>query len=406
MVCFVPKDSNYTQIIDVEIKRQKTPTHVIDIKKYIDHPPSSTQSFNGGKVRNFSFLNIFFLPFDCIYHIRALPKAIRTGDRNFYRECIVKISSAPIGWVSILERCYSTISKKITFLAIKGLNLTILSTISCIFGSIFLVAELCLETTRLIKTIQFRNSVLQTNFNPKDAANQNTDPEELKLETLFSSINSIHKSYFSLPGKDLVTSNKDALLLDGKLSQLGRRVHIKTANDLKINIPLLLSQHHSYKNEENIESKLATRELLILSATELIGKVDEQSRKTLLVHIIGITGIIMGISIFIGTFVAFPPGLFLFMWAATTVLSLYRGYAPEAFLASDGFSWKWGACIPNFLKKVFISRSAKEEITPKSPELDRNTLKNRPFLHQRVHVFSDPCARHLECGSALWSASA
>jgi hypothetical protein len=451
-------------------------------KKFIEPLKiASDQSFDTGQVHGIGLTNAILLPRSWIQYVRSLWEAIKTGDKEAVIEYAIKAFAIPSGIAHAHQTIYS-----MAYLAFKGVEVTafVLSTI--ILGSVFLTVELFLEIARLIRAIQFRNTIQPaliinvikhldassvkeqnidlfikslkkiqyslTYFMPKDEAEKKISSiinilssnmefgkkaslasemlEELKLELVTTTLSSIYKNYLFLSEKELEDCDtrtlegsgfraidftqgdetslsieaqekfnlyqesflaKKNLLLQGKRSSLGRRVRLKMVKELEATLPHIFDTYRYYvENKKTLSKKerLEHRSVIITSSSQLLEKLDMQSKKTILVHVIGITGILLGITAFVAGTLAFPPSIIFLISGLGLFLSLYRGFAPEAYLDSKEHKWDFHTMIPNFIKmrlfsKLPIKRELKEDIV-----FDRKKNKHR-IGARRKYILTD-----------------
>lgn len=251
--------------------------------------------------------------------------------------------------------------------------------------------------------------------------------DSLKIHILNQSLTQLQKDYFALSEEELASCRERAILqynslpdfekpaneltatqettndlftklkaaaeesrLQGKLRSLGRRVQPKSINFIKEHI--LTFTHFQNKPTNNLTERQGDiiQKDAIAFGVELLKNIDEQSRKTMIVHAIGVTAICIGVLALAFGAASFPPIVLLFLLGIGLAFQLARANAEGAFLSQEGYRWNIKkVLIPAFILDLFEKKEGPPEYKIlKDLRFDREQGKHVP--RSIAEIFNSP----------------
>ena len=326
-----------------------------------------------------------------INSIKKFFTSLRHNDTEQTIEYLVISFNLPLGIASALERLIALI-----MLIMAGISYVALTTQALILALIFMVIELGLEVSRLIRNLCFDSnyhiSIIQSLLSAIDTATDisqfikehHSDLELcLSKESVkaFSSLSSsaeamknaikealldntferIHKHYLTFTDEDAAkalqhppdhptlselrqSQSSRAHKLPPSEQELLLEDHVKSRMQTKLNAFARRIRpwgvHHFYlvmRNYKNVD---------LDNKQKLFSMIHTQLDKTQLIHIVGIIAISLSTISIIFSMVFFPFIIPLSIGIAGILIEFSRHFAPNAFLDQKGWSWDWKACLP------------------------------------------------------------
>lgn len=296
---------------------------------------------------------------------RDFFKAVKSGNKELIVEHLISAFNMPIGIASGIEQLIS-----ILFLLIAGISYTALKIQAYVLGLVFLAVELALEVSRLIRIISFNSKnhigiahtllkALNSANNIREFTTQNFydlekfiprgelskfkgKADQLQQMILDKTLSRIYNHYFELSPDEVqelsIISDREALKdlatlkFQMKLDSLSRKVR-----------PWIVKELYSYIvpfKESRFEP------ISIEHGTFLIDIMHEQSKKTILVHIVGLIALAIAVISIVLSFILCPPALPIVLTVIGLTLEFGRYFAPTAFLDEPTWRWNLTSCLP------------------------------------------------------------
>lgn len=383
------------------------------------------------KIHTIGLSNVASLPQTFSSSLKCLFTAINAHDTEGVIEYGVKLLVTPLGMTNAVENL-------LALFLVRCTALTILTITSVVFGSIFIATEFILETNRLIRTISFREDL---SIDATLKSLQKTDPRTglPSIGLLKKSLEQLQRDYFELSDKEIKVcearaqskvdsfdlSNipegpkreqfKDEFYnltlqtikttkLDGKKLVLGRRINPKSIDGIQKSLALFLNS-----KEAHFSSDLEYSTFIELGQS-LLETIDQESRKMLIVHSIGMTAIYLGVLAFAFGSAALPLSLLLAIFGVQLLFQMARGNAERAFLDQNGYSWCIkNTLIPEFILKFFnkpkaIKATQMQELNPSdnSKKTKKDLMVGAINERPRKPHWSDPITSRFLSKEASW----
>ncbi len=267
--------------------------------------------------------SLIYTPIDLFHASEAWIKAEEIGDEEAKEDLKVRFAGMPLALCYGVLSLFTTLSQVGTFLkipmdllppsvlALLGLPATFLGVGVCAVEAVFESIGICRQVDLL------------------DGLHHSTDPEK-QIEDL----QKIQKRFLSsLTEAEAVKKKTD----------LARRVHPWLAEEIERDLkPLLEGLHHADS---------AVRKAAQKKTEELLDNLDIQAKKKLLIHIVGLTALILSAIGLIAGLAACPFLAVAVLLGIGSLLAMGRWFLVKGLFSTRGWTFSAVNCLPECLVK-------------------------------------------------------